>query len=1014
MSSQQFPYDLFVSYAHRDDHDGWVEAFVKAIADQHARFTPAPLQIFFDRQEIATMDDWEHRILRGLRGSKVMLAVLSPHYFDSEYCRKEWELYLEHELDRAMTGQGIAPVYIVSAPGFEDEARAALDAWTANMRRRQYLDIREWRQHGPAMLRHDDVQRRLEGLEEQLNEQMQLAERISESPTNIPQHNHNFVGRLDEIRRLREVLALSRIGTVAVLQGLSGIGKSALAFEYAHAYAGEYPGGRFLVAAAGVNDLRVPLINLAEQKGVSLSDEERKDLDAAFLRVRTAFEQGPRSLLVLDDVDNPTLLSSKARAAWLPSGDSVHIIATTTAGVDPQPGLELVSLDALAERDALSLLERHRPFENAAEAEAARRIIARLGGHAFSVEVVGVYLWQTPDVDYQGYLARLDAEGLQALEGVAREENIILSRHENSVLSDIMEPTLARLKPGEALAIEYAALIPHDYIAIPWLRALAGQSLPELAAAPRPGYPDPWRQVERRLLGLRLLTAGDNPRLARMHRLAQDVVTSRLDADLTAERQKQLTAFALERGAHVQAHWAEREERWEIEPVLHFALKLLDAGDVENGPVLANRVSDALISLGRYSEGAEVLRRVLALEASLPAPLVLAESCSNLGLVEQVWGHLETARELLGKALSIWESLPEAGADLALGLCNLALVEQDDNNPEAARQLLLRAIAIEEEALGKDHPNLATSLSNLATIESELGHLAEARDLLQRAAAIDEKAMGPEHPYVAIRFSNLASVEQEMGHLGAARERLSRAIAIFEATLEPDHPHLAVTYSNLAMIERESGNPQAARDLLMRAIAIEEKVFSPDHPNLAVRFSNCALAEHDMGNLDAAKSLLERAVAIVEGNQDPDHPMLAALLSNLGLVERDLGNLDRAHELLDRAIAIDEAAFGPEHANTAISYSKLATIERLQGNLDSAWELLYLAVAVQAAALGAEHPRLALSQFRLAQVEFDRGNPEEAKRLGQQAYQTQLAKLSDLHPDARETARWLAEKGWSI
>lgn len=1014
MPTQQFPYDLFVSYAHRDDHDGWVEAFVKAIADQHTRFTPTPLQIFFDRQEIATMDDWEHRILRGLRGSKVMLAVLSPHYFDSVYCRKEWELYLEHELDRAMPGQGIAPVYIVSAPGFEDEARAMLDTWTANMRRRQYLDVREWRHHGPGMLRHDDVQQRLEGLEDQLNEQMQLAERISEAPTTIPQHNRNFVGRLDEIRRLREALALSRVGSVAVVQGLSGIGKSALAFEYAHAYAGEYPGGRFLVAAAGVDDLRVPLINLAEQKGVSLSDEERKDLDAAFLRVRTAFEQGPRSLLVLDDVDNPLLLSAKARATWLPAGDSVHIIATTTAGIDPQPGLELVALDALSERDALSLLERHRPFEDAAETEAARGIVRRLGGHAFSVEVVGVYLWQTPDVDYQGYLARLDSEGLEALEGVAREENIVLSRHRASVLSDIMEPTLARLKPGEALAIEYAALLPHDYIPIPWLRALAGQSLPELMAAPKPGYPDPWRQIERRLLGLRLLTASDSARLARMHRLAQDVVTSRVPDEALEERRKNLAAFALNRGLHVQSHWAEREERWEIDPLLHFAFKLLERGDVNNGPVLATRVSDALISLGRYEEGASLLRRVLSLESSLPAPLVLAECCSNLGLVEQVWGHLDEARALLGKALAIWEHVPEAGADLALGLCNLALVEQDDNNPEGARQLLLRAISIEESLLGPDHPNLATSLSNLATIESELGNLKNARDLLQRAAGIDEAAMGPDHPYVAIRFSNLASVEQAMGDLPAARERLSRAITIFEATLEPDHPHLAVTYSNLAMIERESGNPETARDLLMRAIAIEEKVFSPDHPNLAVRFSNCALAEHDMGNLDAAKSLLERAISIVEGTQDPDHPMLAALLSNLALVERDMSHLDVAHELLDRAIAIDEAAFGPEHANTAISYSKLATVERLQGNLDSAWELLYLAVAVQAAALGADHPRLALSQFRLAQVEHDRGNHEEAKRLGQQAYRTQITKLSELHPDARQTAQWLAEKGWSI
>src|SRR5437867_3699840 len=90
--------DLFVSYAHSDNQDGWVTALVNAIQAEHARFTPRPLSVFLDLEDIRTMDDWEHRILKGLRAARVMLAVLSPAYFSSRYCRKEWEVYLEHEL----------------------------------------------------------------------------------------------------------------------------------------------------------------------------------------------------------------------------------------------------------------------------------------------------------------------------------------------------------------------------------------------------------------------------------------------------------------------------------------------------------------------------------------------------------------------------------------------------------------------------------------------------------------------------------------------------------------------------------------------------------------------------------------------------------------------------------------------------------------------------------------------------------------------------------------------------
>lgn len=1020
MATQQFPYDVFISYAHRDDHDGWVEKFVDAIREEHARFTPTPLQLFFDLDEIRTMHDWEHRILRGLRGSKVMLAMLSPHYFNSAYCRKEWEIYLEHELDRAMIGHGIAPIYITSAPHFEDEAKAALDEWISNLKRRQYLDVREWRAQGHQMLQEEDVKRRIELLEQNLSERLQMAERINDAPTNIPHHNHNFVGRLEELRKIREALALNRLGSIAVVQGLRGMGKSALAFEYAHAYAGEYPGGRFLVSAAGVDDLRVPIVNLADQKGVTLSDDERKDLAAAFARVRAALEQGPRCLLILDDIDNATLLSPKSRAAWLPKSDAVHIMVTTTLDVAPQSGLEIITLDALEQRDALSLLERHREFDDENEEASARLIVERLGGHTLAVEVVGVYLWQTPDVNYEGYLARLQYEGLEALDGVAREENIELSRHQEPILSDLLGPTLDRLKPAEATALEFAAMLPHEHIALPWLRALAGRSAPELMAKPKPGYPDPWRQIERRLLGLRLLSSGENAQMAKMQRLTQDVVTYRIDEESLAEQREALAIFALERGTWIQSNWAQRDARWEIAPLLHFALRLLDAEDVENGPLLANRVSDALLSLGRYNEGADVLRRAIELKETMGVDdLTLSESRSNLGLVEQMWGHLDEARDLLQHALATWERPEFAGPESQseffsreMVLSNLALVEQESNELGSARQYLQEVIKSEEARLGTVHPDLATSLSNLATVESELGEWGTARELLLRSIAIEEKT-GKDHPNLGVRYSNMATVEQSLGRLTESREWLQRALTLFENVLEPDHPHLAVISSNLAMIERDLGNLDAAKELLNRAIESDEKTFAPEHPTLATRYSNLALVEQDLGNLDVAKSLLERAISILKVGGEDENPALASAYSNLALVERDKDNLAEAQRLMEVAIATDKVVYGPEHTNTAISYAKQATIERLLGHLEEAQQLLNHAVSIQSRVLGDDHPRLAKSQFWLSQVELDRGNQEEARRLAELAFATQRAKFSDSHFDLVQSAQWLEQNGWS-
>ncbi len=1003
LNAPSFDFDIFVSYAHRDDHDGWVEAFVDALTTEHARFTPTPLRLFFDRDDIQAMHDWEHRILRGLRGSKIMLALLSPHYFDSPYCRKEWEIYIDHELDRALPGQGIAPIYVATEPGFEDEAAAALDHWLINLKRRQYLDIRLWREHGPAGLQHEDAQMRIALLDQQITEKLQFAEDVASSPTNAPPHNRNFAGRVEELRKLRETLALGRVGTIAVLHGLAGIGKSALAFEYAHAYASEYPGGRFVVSAAGVADLRIPIINLADLKGVELTEDERQNLEAAFARVRAAFESGPRSLLVLDGVDEATLLSPAQRAKCLPASDNVHILATTRLEAKRAHGLEFITIDALPEREALALLEKHRPFENEDDRAAAGRIVARLGGHTLAMEVVAVYLWQTPEVSYSGYAARVGAEGLGAVEGVAMEEGVELTRHHETVLSQLLAPTLDSLDSTETLIVNYAALLPPERIAFPWLKALIGQTDARFSGPVKPGYPDQWKQIERRLLGLRILTEGEETRLARMPRLTQEIIASRLD-DAFCQRAI-LVAHAAERASWLLENWTGVDNRWEVGPLLDFAKLLLsDESTFAQGATLANPVSDVLILLGRYYDALSLLGQATT---GLSAPVLHADLLSNLALVEQALGDTGKAKSRLHDALKLAEDNQLSGEIMARLLSNLAGVESDLGDLNAARSLLQRAIEIEIQTLGAAHPALATSYSNLADIEREAGHLDEAARLLNEAIQIEEAALGTEAPNLAVRYANLAAVEQGRGYLAEARALLQIAINLQEQNLGDEHPDLVIGYSNLATIERDLGNYAAAKTLLERAIDLQKKSLGAEHPALATRYSNLALVELDSGNAAQAHRLLQDAARLIEDNFGADHPALAVIYSHQAMAERDLGNFEAARALILKAVTADEAAFEPDNPNLAITYFKHASIELHSGQLKAARAPLERAIAIQENALENDHPRLAQSLFLMAQLEAAHGNEAAAREFAARAHAAQHTRLGAAHPDTQKSAAWL-------
>ncbi len=882
------------------------------------------------------------------------------------------------------------------------------------MRRRQYVDVRPWRQGGREALQAEDARHRLELLEQQLSQRLEKAGRITSSPTTIPPHNPNFVGRREELRQLRSALALGRIGAITALHGLGGMGKSALAFEYAHAYADDYPGGRYLIPCAQVQDIRQPLVNLAALKGVVLTDEDRKDLASAYAKVRAAFETGPRSLWLLDNVDDPNLISPSVRGQYMPSSDSVHIVVTTRLEPDRLGGLTCLPLDTLPEEDALLLLEAYRSFQNDAERQDARAIVRRLGGYALAVEVVGVYLWKTADegVTYRGYLLRLESEGLPSLDSAAADERVDLSRHQQKTLSKVLEPTLAKLSPPEKLTIEFAALLPPDCVPLPWLKAVVVRRFPEYAADSKLGYPDPWRQLTRRLMGFRLLTKTDQDELSRIHRLTQDVVIARIGQTRASDHRQLLVEHARTRVGFVEDAWGDHTNRWEVKALTDYAQLLLDQGDRE-GCVLSNMVSRPMQVLGNFVGARELLLRDVAVgeTVSEPNPLALVIALLELGTVEGRLGNFIEGRKHLQRAIRIGKEklIPEYPA---MAQCYHALgdLELHCGNPVEAKRLILDGLEINKKAVASDDPRLAGYYHSLGLVERNLENLVEARKLFQRAIEIVQRFLPPDHPSLAPIYASLAVTETELrGNLAEAREMLRRAIASDENVLSPDHPSLASKYSNLSELEYMLHNLPEAQKLLQKAISIEQKSLPPNHAMLGTDYACLAWVEHELGNDLQARELLQKAIAIQESSLPPNLLDIAKSYCGLGTLERGLGNMAEARQVLERAILLQREALAADDTDLANTYTELGAVERSLGNLNGARKLLQEAISIQQEAFSSNDPRLAQSYFQLAIVEKESSNFPDARRLMQKANTMWKSTLGPDHAFTINSAAWLSD-----
>lgn len=291
--------------------------------------------------------------------------------------------------------------------------------------------------------------------------------------------------------------------------------------------------------------------------------------------------------------------------------------------------------------------------------------------------------------------------------------------------------------------------------------------------------------------------------------------------------------------------------------------------------------------------------------------------------------------------------------------------------------LYRQAIALDERALGPDHPQLAVTLNNLGALLLATGDYAEAGALLTRSLAIRSASLGPDHPDLAQSLGNLASVHVALGDYATARAEQERALAIKEKALGPTHPAVANTLNNLALVHYHTGDFAAARPLHARALAIREQAFGPAHPLVGDSLVNLAVIDRALGDDRAARTRYERAIPIFAA-LGPDHPDLADVLANLGSILADAGDLPAARRLAEQALAIREKALGQDHPRVADSLASLAILDRMAGDLGPARVRLERALAIVLAALGPDHPEHARLLASLAELDLAEQRPDRA------------------------------------
>ena len=249
--------------------------------------------------------------------------------------------------------------------------------------------------------------------------------------------------------------------------------------------------------------------------------------------------------------------------------------------------------------------------------------------------------------------------------------------------------------------------------------------------------------------------------------------------------------------------------------------------------------------------------------------------------------------------------------------------------------LAQRALAIDEKALGPDHPDVGRDLNNLARLYDSQGRYGDAEPLYKRALAIAEKAFGPDHPDVGTALNNLAELYDSQGRYGEAEPLYKRALAIREKALGPDHPDVGSARSTTwpCCTEPRAATARPSRSY-KRALAIDEKALGPDHPDVgnAPQQPGRAVPRTRAATARPSRSTNARW-RFTKRRSAPTTPASATYLNNLAALYRDQGRYGEAEPLYKRALAIDEKALGPDHPDVGRVLNNLAELYRDPGPL---------------------------------------------------------------------------------
>jgi tetratricopeptide (TPR) repeat protein len=725
-----------------------------------------------------------------------------------------------------------------------------------------------------------------------------------ELTTYIPRINaaQDVIGREDILVKLHLTLFSNR--KVVVVNGIGGIGKTALAQAYLNMYYDNYHHIAWITQTT--EDIAQSfLADEGLQRNLAINPEglTLEQIFTSILHQLKALAHTKPNLLIIDN----TTSSLTKFAQLLPGYPTWHIL--TTSRHVPIDLFSTIELPFLTEEQAITLFTKH--CSHIKEEQAIRALVNKLDYHTLTIEILA----KTAQVD------RLSIESLQKALKLDLESDIEVS-HSNKPVDRVKTYlksifSLSALHEEELWLMKKLCLLPSESISFELLNVLLKQEAEDhgikLSRTLEYLYRKGW------------LLKDSLADTYKMHLIVGEVTRDQLAP--TLQESEKLIATIIGKLSIDETKDDNPVSRLQWIP---FGNSILDSFSQDTSLMISllqshlaaiyNYAGDYLKAKSLYEDSI----RTASYHLSDKDPSI-AFTESNLAIVCHRLGNYTDADLLFNRSLSnLIDYFTEKHPKTATTQKNYAMLYKELGNYEMAKKLLHRAIDTYTYFLGDTHPFLARAQSDLGVVYRHDQNFDKALYWLKKALTIDETNYQDAHPAIIATRSNLALVYHDLDENDEAKTLFKHALADSIKTFGENHPTTNSIESNYALIYLGYKEHQKAKDLLTNAIRKDEKIFGLSHPSIAIKKQNLGLVFIDTGEYEQAHNSLMEALTIYEHNFEKDHPSIAQTMAQIADVYMNEGNFEDAADWLEKAVAINTRKFGKNHVTVAITEFNLA------------------------------------------------------------------------------------------